>query len=98
MLYLKKFQNGKSQVEYSWVAIPLNPGFLRFSNLVNETWDDIDVGGECWRQNVLVTSLNVADRSNMLVTDLIHWKDHQHNGKSRQHNDSVTNILNRSPS
>ena len=25
----------------------------------------------------------------MLVTDLIHWKNHQHNEKSRQYNDSV---------
>ena len=34
----------------------------------------------------------------MLVTDLIHWENHHHNEKSRQHNDSVTNILNRSSS
>ena len=34
----------------------------------------------------------------MLMTDLMHSKNHQHNEKSRQHNDSVTNILNRSPS
>ena len=27
----------------------------------------------------------------MLVTDLIHWKNHQHNEKNHQHND-VTNI------
>ena len=34
----------------------------------------------------------------MWVTDLIHWKNHQHNEKSRQHNDSATNIRNQSPS
>ena len=34
----------------------------------------------------------------MLVTDLIHWKNHHHNAKRDQHNDSVTNISNRSPS
>ena len=45
---------------------------------------EIDVGDGCWRQNVL-------------VTDLIHWKNHQHNEKNHQHNDSVTNISNRSP-
>ena len=32
----------------------------------------------------------------MLVTDLIHWENHQHNEKSRQHNDSFTNISNQS--
>ena len=32
----------------------------------------------------------------MLVTDKIHWTNYQHNKKRRQHNDSVTNILNRS--
>ena len=32
----------------------------------------------------------------MLVTDLTHWKNHQHNEKSRQHNNHVTKILNRS--
>ena len=34
----------------------------------------------------------------MLVADLIQSKNHEHNEKSHQHNDSVTNILNRSPS
>ena len=34
----------------------------------------------------------VGDKLKMLVTDLIHWKNHQHNGKSHQHNDSATNI------
>ena len=42
---------------------------------------DMDVGDGCWRQNVL-------------VTDLIHRENHQHNEKSRQYNDSATNISN----
>ena len=46
-----------------------------------------DVGDQC-----------VGDMFEMLVTDLIHWKYHQHNEKSRQHNDSATNISNQSPS
>ena len=33
----------------------------------------------------------------MLVTDLIHWENHQHNEKSHQHNNSATNIRNQSP-
>ena len=45
---------------------------------------------------MLVT--DVGDRFRMLVTDLIHWKNHQHNEKNHQHNDSVTNISTRSPS
>ena len=51
----------------------------------------IDVGDGCWRPNVLVTTLE------MLVTDLINWENHQHNETGRQHNDSVTNISNQSP-
>ena len=53
----------------------------------------IDVGDGCWRPNVLVTSLrcwwpiqDVGDRFRMLVTDLMHWENHQHNEK-------VTNII-----
>ena len=47
-----------------------------------------DVGGRmCWWQ-----VWDLGDRFRMLVTDLIHWKNHQHNGKSHQHNDSGTNI------
>ena len=62
---------------------------------------DIDVSDGCWRQNVFVTSLrcwwliqDVGDWFKMLVTDLIHWKNHQHNEKSRQHDDhhKITNI------
>ena len=49
--------------------------------------EDIDVGDKC-----------VGDKLKMLLSDLKHWKNHQHNEKSRQHNDSVTDILNRSPS
>ena len=44
----------------------------------------IDVDDRCWRR--------------MLVTDLIHLENHQHNEKSRRHNDSVTNTSNQSPS
>ena len=46
----------------------------------------------------------VGDNFEMLVTDLRFWwrikyiKNHQHNENSRQHNNSVTNILNLSPS
>ena len=54
---------------------------------------------------MLVTSLrcwwpvqDVGDRFRMLVTDLIHWENHQHHEKSLQHNDSATNISNQSPS
>ena len=42
--------------------------------------------------------IDVGDMFKMLVTDVIHCKNHQHNEKSRHHNDSFTNILNRSPS
>ena len=52
-----------------------------------------DVGDQmCWWQ------VDVNDRFRMLVTDLIHWENHQHNEKSRQHHDSATNIWNHSPS
>jgi len=47
-----------------------------------------------------VTSMlvrDVGDKFEMLVTDLMHWKNHQHNEKSRQHIDSGTNISNQSP-
>ena len=40
-----------------------------------------------WRRNVLVTFLDVCDRFNTL-------KNHEHNERSRQHIDSLTNILN----
>ena len=54
-----------------------------------------DVGDQmCWWQ-----FWDVGDRFGMLVIDLIHRKNHQHNEKRRQHNDSqishhhkVTNI------
>ena len=35
-----------------------------------------------------------GDKSEMLMTDLIHWENQQDNEKSRQHNDSATNIWN----
>ena len=35
---------------------------------------------------------DVGDRFRILVTDLIHWENHQHYEESHQHNDSVTNI------
>ena len=41
-----------------------------FVNLaISRKKGDIDVGDGCWRQNVLVTSLNLGDRFQMLVTD-----------------------------
>jgi len=40
----------------------------------------------------------VGDKFEMLVTDLIHKENHQHNEKRRQHYDSATNISNQSPS
>ena len=49
-----------------------------------------DVGDQmCWWQ-----VWDIGDRFRMLVTDLIHWINHQHNAKSRQHIDSVANISN----
>jgi len=39
-----------------------------------------------------------GDNFGMLVTDLMRWINPQHNKKSHQHNDSVTNIWNLSPS
>ena len=39
-----------------------------------------------------------GDRFRMLVTDSIHWENHQHNEKGRQHNDSAANIWNQSSS
>jgi hypothetical protein len=42
--------------------------------------------------------IDVGDNFEMLVTDLIQKENHQHNEKSRQHNDSDSNIFNRSPS
>ena len=47
-----------------------------------------DVGDQIWWWHVL----DVGDRFRMLVTDLIHWENQQHNEKSRQHNDSATDI------
>ena len=47
----------------------------------------------CWWQ-----VWDVGDWFRMLVTYLLPWKNHRHNEKSRQHNDSATNISNRSPS
>ena len=40
----------------------------------------------------MLETKSVGDKFEMLVTDLIHWENHQHNEKSRQHNDSATNI------
>ena len=53
-----------------------------------------DVGYQmcCWQV------WDVGDRFRMLVTDFIHCENYKHNEKSRQHNDSATNISNRSPS
>ena len=46
---------------------------------------------------MMMTDLkNVGDRFKILVNDK-YIKNHLDNEKSRQHNDSVTNILNRSP-
>ena len=53
-----------------------------------------DVGNQMYWWQVW----DVGDRFRMLVTDLIHRENHQHNEKSRQHNDSATNIWNQSPS
>ena len=59
----------------------------------------IDVGDGCWKPNVLmvarVTAGNVCDRLGMLVTGLIHLKI---TNVKPQHNDSVTDIVNLSPS
>ena len=46
----------------------------------------------CWWR--MLETKCVGDKFKMLVAN----KNHQHNKKSRQHNDSVTNISNRSPS
>ena len=47
---------------------------------------DIDVGDQmCWWQ-----VWDVGDRFRMLVTDLFHWENHQHNEKSHHH--KITNI------
>ena len=54
-----------------------------------------------WVTLMLVTDVAgqmcVDDKFEMLVTDLIHWKNHQHNEKSCEHIDSVTKISNRLP-
>ena len=50
----------------------------------------------CWWR--MLETKFVGDKFEMLVIDLIHWENHQHNEKSRQHNDSATNISNQSPS
>jgi len=50
----------------------------------------------CWWR-ILETKC-VGDKFEMSLTDLMHWENHQHNEKSRQHNDSATNISNQSPS
>jgi len=55
-----------------------------------------DVNDECrWR---LWETKRVGDKFEGLVTDLIHRENHRLNEKSHQHNDSATNILNRSSS
>ena len=52
-----------------------------------------DVGDQrCWWQ-----VWDVCDRFSVLVTDLIHSENRQHNEKSRQQYDSATNISNQSP-
>ena len=52
-----------------------------------------------WVTLMLVTDVAcqmcVDDKFEMLVTDLIHWKNHQHNEKSRQHIDLATKISNK---
>ena len=54
----------------------------------------MDVGEEmCWRQ-----LWDDVDWYKMFVTDSIHLENFHYNGKSRHHNDAVTNILNLSPS
>ena len=58
------------------------------SMLVTDVWDQM-----CWWQ-----VWDVDDWFRILITDSIHWENHQHNEKSRQHNDSATSISNQSPS
>jgi len=67
-------------MEYPWRSVIRHPLHL----------DDIYI----WRR--LLETKCVGDKFEMLVTDLIPWENHQHNGKSCKHNDSTTNISNRS--
>ena len=84
---------------------------IRIWSLAQETFESFDTSIIVyykWFKFEMVTSMlvtDVGDRFKMLVTDLRCWwpiwyieKNHQLNEKSRQHNDSVTNILNRSRS
>ena len=48
----------------------------------------INDNGRCWWR--MLETKCAIDKFEMLVTDLMHWKNHQHNDQSRQHN--VTNI------
>jgi len=80
----------------SWIS---NPNFILFqpsplSHFGVRSMLVADVGDQMrWWQ-----VWDVGDRFRMLVTDLIHWENHKHNEKRRQHNDSATNIWNKSPS
>ena len=44
-----------------------------------------DVGDQMW-------PIQDAGESCPMMTDLIHWENHENNEKSRQYNDSATNI------
>jgi len=90
------FPNVKYGFEHLKSVTKISNFSLTFSNIRHQHKGYIDVGDGCWRPNVLVTSLRCWWL--IQVTDLIHWENHQHNGKSRQHNDSITNISNRLPS
>ena len=42
----------------------------------------------CWRR--MLETKCVGDKFEMLVTNLIHWENHQNNEKSRHYNDFAT--------
>ena len=49
--------------------------------------------GKCWWEH-----WDLGDWFDMLMTDSLHWKSHQHDEKNYQHNDYVTNFIKMSPS
>ena len=55
----------------------------------------IDVGDGCWRPNSFVGTLRCS-RPNQDVGDRFNKFRKSHNEKSRQHNDSATNVSNQS--
>ena len=68
---------------------------LKLNRSLEYGWLNIVRLHRCWLR--MLETKYVGDKFEMLVTDS-NLENHQHNGKSHQHNDSATHISNQSPS